>query len=366
MNKIIMKAIVLSFLITISVYPQLSRDSWSFGFGVTYPRMMSLSPGAYAGIGNYGGYLNLQRNFSEHVGIRLLGNYSYMKSVYGSVTQTNNLFATDLDLLYYFVPCEDLSPYLAIGFGGILFRPDNSPEGYLDVTYYEYQFNLGLGAEWHFSEDWGLRGEGIYHTPSTNKLDGYDNPGPDKGLFGGNSDTYITLSAGLQFYFSKGEPSNLCDLYDGVTVGAPSYNDCPSLEEIEELIKKYACKEVVVEKPVMVERSQWVLVGVNFEFNSSKVTPESYPILYGAVQYLNQHPDIKVEIQGHTDNIGTDAYNQQLSERRATAVRDYLVAKGIDPKRLIVKGYGESVPIADNNTEEGRTLNRRIEFKVIE
>ena len=362
------KVIILFFFLTLNIYPQLARDSWSLGFGVSYPRLMSISSlqtGAWAGIGNYGGYLTLQRNFSEHVALRLSGNYSYMKTESLNRTQAINLAAADFDLLYYFVPCEVLTPYLATGFGGILFANDNSLLTKLDVTYLEYQFNLGIGAEWRFSENWSLRAEGIYHTSSTNKLDGYDNPGEDKGLFGGNSDTYITLSAGVQFYFSKGEPSALCDLYDGITI-----NECPSLDEIEELIIKHTpkeiVKEVVVEKPVEVKKSQWVLVGVNFEFNKARLTPESYPILFYAVQNLNENPDTKVEIQGHTDNIGSEQYNMKLSEERAQTVRDYLVAKGIDPSRLTVKGYGESMPVADNSTPEGRSLNRRIEFKVLE
>jgi len=362
------KVIILFFFLTLNIYPQLARDSWSLGFGVSYPRLMSISSlqtGAWAGIGNYGGYLTLQRNFSEHVALRLSGNYSYMKTESLNRTQAINLAAADFDLLYYFVPCEVLTPYLATGFGGILFANDNSLLTKLDVTYLEYQFNLGIGAEWRFSENWSLRAEGIYHTSSTNKLDGYDNPGEDKGLFGGNSDTYITLSAGVQFYFSKGEPSALCDLYDGITI-----NECPSLDEIEELIIKHipkeVVKEVVVEKPVEVKQSHWVLVGVNFEFNKARLTPESYPILFYAVQNLNENPDTKVEIQGHTDNIGSEQYNMKLSEERAQTVRDYLVAKGIDPSRLTVKGYGESMPVTDNSTPEGRSLNRRIEFKVLE
>ena len=362
------KVIILFFFLTLNIYPQLARDSWSLGFGVSYPRLMSISSlqtGAWAGIGNYGGYLTLQRNFSEHVALRLSGNYSYMITESINRTQAINLAAADFDLLYYFVPCEVLTPYLATGFGGILFANDNSLLTKLDVTYLEYQFNLGIGAEWRFSENWSLRAEGIYHTSSTNKLDGYDNPGEDKGLFGGNSDTYITLSAGVQFYFSKGEPSALCDLYDGITI-----NECPSLDEIEELIIRHTpkeiVKEVVVEKPVEVKKSQWVLVGVNFEFNKARLTPESYPILFYAVQNLNENPDTKVEIQGHTDNIGSEQYNMKLSEERAQTVRDYLVAKGIDPSRLTVKGYGESMPVTDNSTPEGRSLNRRIEFKVLE
>ncbi len=270
-------------------------------------------------------------------------------------------------MLYYFVPCEVISPYMAAGFGGIGFNNTNSPQNFLDVTYLEYEFNLGIGAEWHFSNNWSLTAEGIYHTSSTNKLDGYEDPGEDKGLFGGNADTYVTLGLGLQFYFSKGEPSHLCDLYDGIKT-----NPCecpPSLDEIEALIIKHIPKEVVkqevVEKPVEVKPTHWVLVGVNFEFNKASLTPESYPILFYAVQNLNENPDTKVEIQGHTDNIGSDQYNLKLSERRAQTVRDYLVSKGIDPSRLTVKGYGETMPVADNSTPEGRSLNRRIEFKVL-
>jgi outer membrane protein OmpA-like peptidoglycan-associated protein len=72
-----------------------------------------------------------------------------------------------------------------------------------------------------------------------------------------------------------------------------------------------------------------------------------------------------VEIGGHTDNSGSDVYNRQLSEKRAMSVYDYLTAAGIDKKRLLLKGYGPDVPVASNDTEEGRQLNRRIEFRII-
>ncbi len=370
MNKLIKKIALFFFFLTLNIYPQLAKDSWSLGFGVAYPRFMSISSlqtGAWAGIGNYGGYAELQRDFSEHVGLRLKGSYSYMKTESRIRTQSINLAAADIDMLYYFVPCEVISPYMAAGFGGIVFKNTNSPQNFLDVTYLEYEFNLGIGAEWHFSDDWSLTAEGIYHTSSTNKLDGYEEPGQDKGLFGGNADTYVTLGLGLQFYFSKGEPSHLCDLYDGIKSNPC---DCPpSLDEIEALIIKHipkeVVKEVVVEKPAEVKQSNCVLFGVNFEFDKATLTPESYPILLYAVQNLSETPDTKIEIQGHTDNIGSDQYNLKLSERRAQTVRDYLVSKGIDPSRLTVKGYGESMPVADNSTPEGRAQNRRIEFKVL-
>jgi len=83
------------------------------------------------------------------------------------------------------------------------------------------------------------------------------------------------------------------------------------------------------------------------------------------VRFLKENPGLKVEVSGHTDNSGAETYNLQLSERRAQAVYNYLVANGIASERLRLRGYGAGKPIADNNTEEGKQKNRRIEFKLI-
>jgi outer membrane protein OmpA-like peptidoglycan-associated protein len=80
---------------------------------------------------------------------------------------------------------------------------------------------------------------------------------------------------------------------------------------------------------------------------------------------MQENPQIKVQVSGHTDNVGSPADNLKLSNNRAKAVVDYLVSKGIDIKRLTWKGYGETKPVADNKTEEGRALNRRTEFTIV-
>ena len=114
------------------------------------------------------------------------------------------------------------------------------------------------------------------------------------------------------------------------------------------------------------EGSSIILHGVEFEFNSAKLRPESYPVLDEAARILTMHPEIDVEVQGHTDNIGSDAYNLKLSQKRAEAVRDYLIDKHmIEPVRLIPVGYGERRPIVDNSTEEGRQKNRRVAFLIL-
>jgi len=108
------------------------------------------------------------------------------------------------------------------------------------------------------------------------------------------------------------------------------------------------------------------LRGIYFDFNKTTIKPESHQALADAAKIMTDNPGIKVEIQGHTDWIGSDEYNQKLSEGRAQAVVTYLVQNfGIDINRLTGKGYGESRPIASNDTEDGRALNRRVEFVIL-
>jgi OOP family OmpA-OmpF porin len=109
-----------------------------------------------------------------------------------------------------------------------------------------------------------------------------------------------------------------------------------------------------------------VLRGVNFEFDKARLTVNAKTLLDQVADALLARPDIKVEIDGHTDSKGSDAYNQNLSQRRAESVKQYLVGRGIDAGRMTTQGFGESKPVADNSTAEGRELNRRVELKITE
>ena len=121
-----------------------------------------------------------------------------------------------------------------------------------------------------------------------------------------------------------------------------------------------------VEIPVVVEEKIVITQKIHFEFAKAVIRPVSFSILDDVVSLLNQNPQIrKIRVEGHTDWIGGDAANQKLSEARALAVRDYLVAKGVEPDRLEAVGYGETRPVADNHTNIGRARNRRTEFTVI-
>ena len=107
------------------------------------------------------------------------------------------------------------------------------------------------------------------------------------------------------------------------------------------------------------------LHNVFFDFNKYSLKPESYPELNRLLAFIKKHNDLKIEISGHTDNKGTDAYNKELSQKRADAVKNYLISKGCNADNLISTGYGESKPVADNNSDENCAKNRRVEFKVI-
>ncbi len=109
----------------------------------------------------------------------------------------------------------------------------------------------------------------------------------------------------------------------------------------------------------------FILRNIFFDFGETELKKESSVELNNLVDYLNRNKNLQIEIGGHTDAMGTDEFNDALSLNRAKSVYNYLIEKGIDASRLSYKGYGERMPIADNETDEGRALNRRTEFKII-
>ena len=110
-----------------------------------------------------------------------------------------------------------------------------------------------------------------------------------------------------------------------------------------------------------------ILDKVFFAFNKATILPESFQLLDDVAAVIAAHPEVgRVQVEGHTDDKGNDAYNLKLSQSRADAVKLYLVNRGIPAERLVAVGFGETRPIETNQTEDGRSANRRVEFNLID
>ena len=150
----------------------------------------------------------------------------------------------------------------------------------------------------------------------------------------------------------------------GALVGAgmaAAYCWVHGAEEQVAVVEEVVVEEVVAEpaEPVRVE------LDVKFDFDKAQVKQESYGDIKALADFMKQYPQTSTVVEGHTDSVGSDAYNQGLSERRASAVREVLVNQyGVESGRVQAVGYGESRPVADNATADGRAINRRVEAEV--
>ena len=225
---------------------------------------------------------------------------------------------------------------------------DLNPNSYINDT-----FILNAGLNFRFTDSFALLGEVITE-------------GVMSSLWKNQEQNPAEFLAGIR-YTPQGSLEGL-----GLTVvGGKSMTTgigSPDFRILAGLSYRYMKKKpqpVPVE--VLVEEKISITQRIHFEFDRAVIRPVSYPILNDVVELLLKNQQIRlVRVEGHTDWIGTDEYNLKLSERRANAVREFLIANGISYDRLIAAGYGESRPIADNNTVEGRARNRRTEFTVIQ
>lgn len=185
-------------------------------------------------------------------------------------------------------------------------------------------------------------------------------PAPDLSCTGRGADGKMSCGdIGLE------ETMDFCDDVDGDYV-CDNKDECPDTPEgVPVFMNGCHEMELSADRP-------WVLRGVNFEFDKAVLRSESIPILDAAVNVLNEHPELLVSIDGHTDSKGSDAYNQNLSFNRANTVHDYFIDKGVNAERLVFRGFGESRPVAPNenpdgtDNPEGRFENRRVELNVLD
>jgi outer membrane protein OmpA-like peptidoglycan-associated protein len=141
----------------------------------------------------------------------------------------------------------------------------------------------------------------------------------------------------------------------------------PPPPEPEPFVEPEPEPEPEPERVVVTEKAIEITEVVQFETGSARLLPESERLLDEVADAIKRHPEIrKVQVEGHTDSVASASYNMRLSNQRAASVRSYLIKQGVEARRLVAKGYGLTRPIADNDTEEGRFRNRRVEFNIVE
>lgn len=391
-------ALLLSlFLLTGVLSAQTSKiykDSWDLGFGINSVRFAS---DLDAEVLDFGAHSYVQYSINEKQAVRFRFDLNQFNGrelqPFATFKVKTTAFSLGTDYLFKFFPCEPVSPYFGAGFQILAFDVSGSSTKLLNKSYIgELGARIAVGAFINFldpGDDWKLRLEFSNVTVSTDKFDGLR--ASNGGIFGGTLDSYIGFDIGLQYYMSTGEASTICEMHDGLAA-APKKDEPVTAnidyERIEDIIKKYAqsgapgspgaevdynrIEDIVKRnsessKPFQLNSSSnnWVLIGINFDFASKKINPESYPILINAAQVLLSNPSLNVEIQGYTDNVGSPENNKKLSQTRADLVRQFLISKGVEAGRLTAVGYGASNPISDNKTDYGRSLNRRIEFRIV-
>ncbi|AHL75270.1 porin [Stutzerimonas stutzeri] len=194
---------------------------------------------------------------------------------------------------------------------------------------------------------------------------------------GRDHSTFANIGAGLKYYFTEnffakasvdgmhnidaGDSEWMAGVGVGLNFGGGARQQVAQVEPTPEP----APAPIVDNEPEPEPELVRVELDVKFDFDKARVREESYSDIKNLADFMQQYPQTSTTVEGHTDSVGTDQYNQRLSERRAQAVREVLVNQyGVESQRVDSVGYGESRPVADNSTEEGRQINRRVEAEV--
>ncbi len=321
------------------------------GFAELDSNRAGVENNAIAGVG-FGRY------FSEHVSFEL-----ELDRVESDLTPPPGFFGTEFNAKslgifgrYHFRDEDNLvRPYLGFGAGGTYRQAFNGGiSGDKDVALY---LSPVAGVGFKISDNFAARLQAAWRT----------DVGNDSTINQNRYDDFL-FTAGLTYKFGAAPvppppppppaaappppppPVDGDDDRDGVL---NSKDKCPNTRA-GAVVDMDGCEvQVIIDLP-----------GVNFDFDEARLTATSFAILDDAATTLQRHQQVQVEVAGHTDSVGTQTYNQTLSDRRASVVRDYLISKGVGADRMTSNGYGESRPVASNDSSEGRAQNRRTELVI--
>jgi OOP family OmpA-OmpF porin len=323
-------------------------------------------------------------NFTKYFGVEAFGHWAPTEMTNYDGEKVN-FFGYGIEALFHILPDGALVPFVAVGLGGVHYSKYNQ-----DTTEREdnkIAADYGLGVKYFLSNNWALRADVRHVIPIDTDFDTdtmHNNLLATVGLtyaFGGEKPAPpppppapVVLDSdndGVPDNLDKcpGTPAGVAVDKDGCPLdsdndGVYDYLDkCPGTPAGVKVDKDGCPPPVVVQPRVekeIIEKGRTTLK-VLFDTNKSVIKKGYFDDVDALAGVMQQYPDLNVTIEGHTDNVGKDAYNKKLSQRRAEAVKAYLVKKGIDANRLTAVGYGEEKPIADNATTAGKAENRRVE-----
>ncbi len=305
--------------------------------------------------GNSGGAF--QAVYGQHSGSGL----GWEFTLFGDIIETGKNKGTDfyrpgagLDLVYSFGDRIGFTPFVLLGGGGVY--DDQWPDNFDKFAAYG---NFGVGF---VTQDLGkgvhLRGEGRYVYDSVKQVNGVR----------GIEDVRVNLGLEISLWdkpevtVAPEQKTQVVEVVKEVKTGLEDSDGDGIIDSKDKCPGTPPNTRVDGDGCPLPKVLQ--LKGVTFEFNKDRLRPDSKTVLDTVVEIMKRYPDMLVEVAGHTDSVGSDSYNQKLSERRAEAVRQYLINAGIASGNMTAVGYGKKEPIATNDTDEGRELNRRVELRI--
>lgn len=301
------------------------------------------------------------RLFGLGVGRHIAERWAIELNVNGAKLDSFEPYAASLDLLRVFGRDQRVSPYLTIGAGAIRNDVKIGP----DST--DFMAQAGVGLFWKLGENrrgtssFGLRPEVKARWDDAGRESFVDYIGTLGFQFSFGAAPVATAEAAAQ---PEPTPTPAPVQPPPTTTAAPADADDDGVLDSTDRCAGTP-RGVAVDSSGCPQQGEITLVGVGFETNSATLTSSSRAVLDPVAANLKKYPELQIELQGHTDGAGADRYNQRLSQQRADAVREYLLAQAVPESQVIARGYGESQPVGDNGTPEGRAQNRRVVMKVL-